>query len=241
MLIELLGAVKRERDALDLDRRLPKVLVKIAPDLSKEELSDVAEAVRETGIDGVIVSNTTTQRPNTLRSSALLPYTMIPYFDVSIENKAETGGLSGPPLKHLTLNALKTLRPLLSSSIPIIGCGGITTGADAIEFAKAGATTVQVYTSFTYGGAGTPRRIKDEITQILAGSNQTWMDVVKEGQKLALVDPKEESSNFKLEGIRLRGNLESIQQGADKLAEMGEQLIGILKTGETSDSNKEGR
>ena len=69
MLIELLGAVKRERDALGLDQRLPKLLVKIAPDLSKEELSDVAEAVRETGIDGVIVSNTTIQRPNTLKSS----------------------------------------------------------------------------------------------------------------------------------------------------------------------------
>jgi len=70
MLIELLGAVKRERDALELDR-LPKLLVKIAPDLSKEELSDVAEAVRLTGVDGVIVSNTTIQRPATLKSSAL--------------------------------------------------------------------------------------------------------------------------------------------------------------------------
>jgi dihydroorotate dehydrogenase len=128
---------------------------------------------------------------------------------------------------------LKTLRPLLPVSIPIIGCGGITTGSDAIEFAKAGATTVQVYTSFTYGGAGTPRRIKDEIAHILRESNQTWMDVVKEGQKLALVDSKEE--DFKLEG-----NLKaSIQHGADKLAEMGEQLIDILKTERQSDSNKE--
>jgi dihydroorotate dehydrogenase len=131
----------------------------------------------------------------------------------------------------LTLNALRTLRPLLPASIPIIGCGGIATGADAIEFAKVGATTVQLYTSFTYGGAGTPRRIKDEITHILRESNQTWMDVVKEGQKLALVDSKD----FKLEG-----NLKaSIQHGANKLAEMGEHLIDILKTEGQSDSNKE--
>lgn len=68
MLIELLGAVKRERDSLNLDHRLPKLLVKIAPDLSTEELSDVAEAIRETGIDGVIISNTTIQRPDTLKS-----------------------------------------------------------------------------------------------------------------------------------------------------------------------------
>jgi dihydroorotate dehydrogenase len=71
MLIELLSAVKRERDALHIERPLPKLLVKIAPDLSKDELKDVAEAVQETGVDGVIVSNTTIRRPPTLKSSAL--------------------------------------------------------------------------------------------------------------------------------------------------------------------------
>jgi dihydroorotate dehydrogenase len=69
MLIELLSVVKRERDSLNLDRPLPKLLVKIAPDLSKQELEDVAEAVRETNLDGVIVSNTTIQRPSDLKSS----------------------------------------------------------------------------------------------------------------------------------------------------------------------------
>ncbi|KAG8824389.1 Dihydroorotate dehydrogenase (quinone), mitochondrial [Serendipita sp. 401] len=68
MLIELLDAVKRERDALQIDRELPKLLVKIAPDLSVGELRDVAEAVRETKFDGVIVSNTTIQRPPSLKS-----------------------------------------------------------------------------------------------------------------------------------------------------------------------------
>lgn len=68
MLIELLSAVKRERDALDIDRPLPRLLVKVAPDLSKDELTDVAEAVREAGVDGVIVSNTTVQRPSALKS-----------------------------------------------------------------------------------------------------------------------------------------------------------------------------
>lgn len=147
-----------------------------------------------------------------------------------IGNKGETGGLSGPPLKSLTLNALKALRPLLPASIPIIGCGGITTGADALEFAKAGATTVQVYTSFAYGGLGTPRRIKDEITHALRESNRTWMDVVKEGQKLAWDESKSQDKHLALD--------EKLVHGASTLAAMGEQLIGILTTEGKEDSDK---
>ncbi|PVG04367.1 hypothetical protein CPB86DRAFT_843282 [Serendipita vermifera] len=218
MLIELLSVVKRERDSLNLDRPLPKLLVKIAPDLSTQELTDVAEAVRETQLDGVIVSNTTIQRPGDLKS----------------RNKTETGGLSGPPLKPLTLKALKTLRPLLPSSVPIIGCGGITSGADALEYAKAGASIVQVYTSFAYGGAGTPRRIKDEVTTLLRQSKQTWMDVVKEGQKLSLqpepIVPQREKT---IEEIK-----HSVQEGASKLAEMKDQLLDILKA-EPTESTKD--
>ncbi|KAG8830025.1 hypothetical protein FRC17_005567 [Serendipita sp. 399] len=209
MLIELLDAVKKERDALQIDRELPKVLVKIAPDLSAEELQDVAEAVRETNFDGVIVSNTTIQRPTNLKSF----------------NRKETGGLSGPPLRTLTLKALKTIRPLLPASIPIIGCGGISTGDDALEFARAGATTVQIYTSLAYDGAGAPRRIKDEITQRLKETNLTWMDVVKEGQKGAWKKPREETVPIDTAS----GLTESIQEGANRLAAMGERLIEVLK------------
>jgi dihydroorotate dehydrogenase len=141
------------------------------------------------------------------------------------ENKTETGGLSGPPLKSLTLKALKTLRPLLPASIPIIGCGGISSGADALEYAKAGASVVQVYTSFAYGGAGTPRRIKDEVATLLRQSKQTWMDVVKEGQKLSLQqeEPKVEQHKT-IEDIK-----QYVQDGASELADLKNQLLDILK------------
>lgn len=63
---------------------------------------------------------------------------------ITAENKREQGGLSGPPLRPLSLKIVKDLRSQLPASIPIIGCGGISSGADAIEFAKAGASCVQV-------------------------------------------------------------------------------------------------
>lgn len=96
-------------------------------------------------------------------------------------------------MKPLALKALRTLRGLLPASIPLIGCGGISTGQDAIEYARSGATTVQLYTSFSHNGVGTPRRIKDEITRILEAQGKTWMDVVKEGHLAALQEPPQET------------------------------------------------
>ncbi len=88
--------------------------------------------------------------------------------------------MSGAPLKPLTLAALKTLRANLPSTIPIIGCGGISTGSDALEYAKAGASLVQVYTGFGYDGVGSCRRIKDQLVQELAREGQTWEEVVQQ-------------------------------------------------------------
>jgi hypothetical protein len=91
-------------------------------------------------------------------------------------NAAETGGLSGAPLFPHSLKALKILRHNLPPSIPVIGCGGITTGADALEMARAGASFVQLYTAFGYRGVGCARNIKDEITTGLDG--KTWKSQV---------------------------------------------------------------
>lgn len=98
-------------------------------------------------------------------------------FDIA--NKSESGGLSGPPLKPLTLRALSTLRANLPSSIPLIGCGGISSGADALEYAKAGASAVQIYTWFGYDGVGACSRIKDELRRELEKEGKTWAEVVR--------------------------------------------------------------
>jgi len=142
--------------------RAPKLVVKIAPDLSEPELLDIASVIKENGVDGVIVSNTTVSRPSSLINLS----------------KGEQGGLSGRPLKPYTLAALRILRPHIPASIPLIGCGGISTGADALEYAKAGASLVQIYTSFGYDGAGACRRIKDELNDLLAKEGTTWQHVV---------------------------------------------------------------
>jgi len=83
------------------------------------------------------------------------------------------------PLKEYSLIALQTLRSHLPASIPLIGCGGICTGADALEYAKAGASLVQVYTGFGYDGAGACRRIKDQLVEALEKEGTTWGEVVK--------------------------------------------------------------
>ncbi|KAK2459703.1 hypothetical protein APHAL10511_008348 [Amanita phalloides] len=166
-LTSLLNGVTQARNELpasSLTAQRPKVVLKIAPDLDQAQISDIADVVRESQIDGVIVSNTTVQRPKSLRS----------------QYKSETGGLSGAPLKSITLQTLKSLRSLLPASIPIIGCGGIRSGADALEYARAGACMIQVYTVFGYGGVGTCRRIKDELVDELAKHGTTWQEVVNE-------------------------------------------------------------
>ncbi|KDQ11921.1 hypothetical protein BOTBODRAFT_34993 [Botryobasidium botryosum FD-172 SS1] len=170
MLEELLAEVIKTRNGL-AERKdgwkwaKPKIVLKIAPDLDKAELEDVAEVVKASGVDGVIVSNTTIQRPSSLISAA----------------SHEQGGLSGPPLYPLSLKAFRTLRSLLPPSIPLIGCGGITTGRDALEFAEAGATLVQVYTAFGYDGVGFPRRIKDQLQHELTAGGKTWEEISKGG------------------------------------------------------------
>ncbi|EJF59337.1 hypothetical protein DICSQDRAFT_89420 [Dichomitus squalens LYAD-421 SS1] len=168
LLQELLSGVVATRDevtATSSHSHRPRLLVKIAPDLTEPEITDVAAAVLATGgIDGVIVSNTTIQRPPSL----------------SDPNKVEVGGLSGPPLKPLSLTTLRTLRGLLPASVPLIGCGGISSGVDALEFARAGAAAVQLYTAFGYQGPGTARQIKDELTELLRKEGKTWREVVRE-------------------------------------------------------------
>jgi dihydroorotate dehydrogenase len=162
---KLLSSFRSELSNLPSPR--PRLVVKVAPDLNVGEIRDIAKAVVQNGVDGIIVSNTTTQRPGSLTS----PY----------EKVYEQGGLSGPPLKPLSLRALKLLKGQLKQlpggkDVVLIGCGGINSGKDAIEYARAGATIVQCYTGFVYDGVGFAGRLKDEIIQQLG--NRRWSDIV---------------------------------------------------------------
>ena len=168
----LLADVVKARNELKLAHK-PAVLLKIAPDLSRQEVADIGLAAQASKVDGIIVSNTTISRPSSAGNDPAL---------------SEQGGLSGPPLKPLSLRTLKTLYALTSGEIPLIGCGGISTGQDALEYAKAGATFVQLYTALGYQGVGLPRMIKNELAAALKAENKTWSQVVGSGIDLASIN-----------------------------------------------------
>ena len=116
------------------------ILLKIAPDLTDEQLLDIIDIVSETKIDGVIATNTTISREG-LQSS----------------NKKEVGGLSGKPLTSRSTEVIRFLSEKSNKAFPIIGVGGIHSSKDALEKIEAGADLVQLYTGFIYEG---PRLIK---------------------------------------------------------------------------------
>ena len=123
------------------------ILLKIAPDLTNEQLLDIIEIVNETKIAGVIATNTTISRDG-----------------LTSENKVETGGLSGKPLTKRSTEVIRFLSEKSNKSFPIIGVGGIHTADDAIEKLNAGASLVQLYTGFIYEG---PQLIKEINKKIL--------------------------------------------------------------------------
>jgi len=122
------------------------ILLKIAPDLTDEQLLDIIDIVKTTQIAGVIATNTTISREG-LKS----------------ENRAETGGLSGKPLKDRSTEVIRFLSVKSNKSFPIIGVGGIHSAADALEKLEAGASLIQLYTGFIYEGPGLIKRINQEI------------------------------------------------------------------------------
>lgn len=122
------------------------ILLKIAPDLTDEQLLDIIDIVKTTQIAGVIATNTTISREG-LKS----------------ENKKETGGLSGKPLKDRSTEVIRFLSVKSNRAFPIIGVGGIHSAADALEKLEAGASLIQLYTGFIYEGPGLIKRINQEI------------------------------------------------------------------------------
>ena len=147
---ELAGLLKRVQDAIAA-RPVPLV-VKIAPDATDEDLDDIVFVCRDLRLDGIIIGNTTLSRPASLKS----------------ERRAETGGLSGAPLTSLSTEVLRKAAQRVERQFPLIGCGGIGSGADAYAKIRAGATLVQLYSAMVYEGPPLIRRIKDELAALLA-------------------------------------------------------------------------
>lgn len=122
------------------------ILLKIAPDLTNEQLLDIIDIVKTTGIAGVIATNTTISREG-----------------LESENKVEMGGLSGKPLAKRSTEVIRFLSQKSNNAFPIIGVGGIHTPEDALEKLEAGASLIQLYTGFIYEGPGLIRDINKKI------------------------------------------------------------------------------
>lgn len=133
----LLGALHTQRKALsDQHGRAVPMMVKIAPDLTQDQVDNIAELLMEHSVDGVIATNTTLSRTAVQ----------------GLPNAEETGGLSGPPVHELSLQVIQRLRQRLGKDYPIVGVGGIVSGAMAREKMAAGANAVQLYTGLVYRG-----------------------------------------------------------------------------------------
>ena len=133
--------------SINRNKNKPKpILLKIAPDLNNNQLLDIISIVKDTGLDGIIATNTTINRDN-LKSL----------------NKNELGGLSGKPLTSRSTEVIKFISKNSNKTIPIIGVGGINTVADALEKFDAGADLIQIYTGFIYEGPNLIRSINKAL------------------------------------------------------------------------------
>ena len=120
------------------------LVLKIAPDVSEADLDDIAALALDRELDGLIVGNTTINRPDTLKSA----------------HRAEAGGLSGAPLFQLSTRILAAMHQRVGERVPLIGTGGIFTVDDVLAKLAAGAVAVQVYSALIYEGPGLVRRLK---------------------------------------------------------------------------------
>jgi dihydroorotate dehydrogenase len=127
------------------------LLVKVGPDLDDAELRDIAQVALATGVDGLILGNTTLARPATLMSA----------------DRNAPGGLSGRPLFAPSTECLAAMYRFTEARIPLVGCGGIASGADAYAKIRAGASLVQLYSALVFHGPALVGRIKRELASAL--------------------------------------------------------------------------
>jgi dihydroorotate dehydrogenase len=147
---EPLTALLHTLQQLNKSKGNKPVLLKIAPDLTESQLDDIISIVKETGISGVIATNTTIKRDGLQYSAEEL-------------EKIGAGGLSGKPLAKRSTEVIRYLKQKSSNAFPVIGVGGIHTAEDALEKLDAGADLVQLYTGFIYKGPGLIKQINEAL------------------------------------------------------------------------------
>jgi dihydroorotate dehydrogenase len=144
---DLLRRVLKARDDAPGQERLPPLLAKVGPDLSGPQMEDIAEVALNVGVDGLIIGNTTIDRPESLRSP----------------QRNEAGGLSGHPLMAPSTACLAQMYRLTKGKLPLVGTGGVANGEDAYAKILAGASLVQVYSALVFGGPPLVGKIKREL------------------------------------------------------------------------------
>jgi dihydroorotate dehydrogenase len=161
-LLGRVGAAAREMDAVVKNR---PVFLKVAPDLDDKAIADIAEvALAQHWLSGLIVSNTTIDRPETLSS----------------KHKAQTGGLSGAPLLEKSTRALAAFHAAIGDRLDLIGAGGIASADDVLAKLRAGAQAVQLYSALVYEGPTLVRRIKNDLVARMDAAGATKLiDLMK--------------------------------------------------------------
>ena len=155
-LMELLQAVMEER-AKACRTHTPPLLVKLAPDLESVQLEELAEALIDSKVDGVILGNTTLDRPEYLNAKF----------------RAEKGGLSGQPLTDKSTAIIRNFYTLTKGELPIIGVGGVANGRQAYDKIKAGASLVQLYSGMVYKGPTIAHDINKELLSLLSADGHS--------------------------------------------------------------------
>ena len=148
----LLHLLKTVMDARRLKSTIKPVLLKISPDLSEEQVREIAEICKSSDLDGIIASNTTISRDGLVTKSSLI-------------KDCGNGGLSGWPLKARSNRIIRIAREVLGPDALIIGCGGIERAEDAEDKLNAGADLVQIYTGFIYEGPGLIQKINKYLEE----------------------------------------------------------------------------
>lgn len=149
--VDLLISTVQQSLKKNFAEKAPPLVLKVAPDLTDADMRDIAAVALERNLDGLTVSNTTITRPESLTA----------------RDRAETGGLSGRPLFNLSTRVLGDFYRLTEGRIPLIGVGGVGSGADAYAKIRAGASLVQLYSALVYEGPQLVERIKRDLSQLL--------------------------------------------------------------------------